>query len=233
MSGEFPAVYIKGLTVDITKTYLTFYYVLPGATLPDVSELGPKPMIRPDTPTGTLKPGAPDNDPLLAADALYAMGLFQGTGRDENYQPIYELDRAPTRSKAVTMLVRLLGKEDEALSGTWYIPFTDVESWARPYVGYAYHNDLTAGTSDTTYSGSETISASQYLTFVLRALGYESGIDFEWNKAWELSDKIGGLTAGQYNAGTTNFTRGDVATISFNALYCTLKGSDTQLINTH
>lgn len=233
MSGDFPAVFIKGLPTDITKTYLAFYYVLPGATLPDPSE---NDIIKPgaptpDPPTGTLKPGAPDNDPRLAADALYAMGLFSGTGRDENNQPIYELDRVPTRSEAVTMLVRLLGKEDEALSRAWVTPFTDVVKWASPYVGYAYNNNLTSGTSGTTYSGDRNISASEYIAFVLRALGYEIGVDFQWDKAWELSDKIG-LTGGQYNAGTTTFTRGDVANISFNALYCKLKGSDTRLIDT-
>lgn len=225
--GEFPAVFIKDLPTDITKTYLTFYYVLPGASLPDTSEPDPS---GPDTSSGTLRPGAADNDPVLAADALYAMGLFSGTGMDANGQPIYDLDRAPTRNEAVTMLVRLLGKEEEARSGTWDAPFTDVETWAEPYVGYAYHNGLTAGTSGTTYSGSENVSASQYLTFVLRALGYESGTDFEWDKAWELSDRIG-LTSGQYDAGTTEFTRGDVAAISFNALYCKLKGSDAMLID--
>lgn len=233
-SGEFPAVFIKGLPTDITKTYIAFYYMLPGATMSDIEELGPKPMLRPDTPTtgtGKLEPGAQDNDPFLAADALHAMGLFSGTGVDENYQPIYELDRTPNRNEAVTMLVRLLGKEDYARSRIWFTPFTDMVKWAAPYVGYAYNNDLTSGTSGTTYSGDRNISASEYIAFVLRALGYEIGVDFQWDKAWELSDKIG-LTGGQYNAGTTTFTRGDVANISFNALYCKLKGSDTRLIDT-
>lgn len=226
-SGDFPAVYIKGLPTDITKTYLTFYYLLPGASVSDI----PSNSDMPDTPKKpTLKPGAADNDPTLAADALYAMGLFCGTGMDANGQPIYDLNRAPTRSEAVTMLVRLLGKEEEAKFGTWVTPFADVEQWAEPYVGYAYHNGLVAGTSSTTFGGSETVTASQYITFVLRALGYESGTDFAWDKAWELSDQIG-LPGRQYSAGTTKFTRGDVAAISFNALYCKLKGSDTTLID--
>lgn len=153
----------------------------------------------------------------IAAKQLYAKGLFQGTGTDEDGTPVFELDRTPTRNEAVTMLVRLLGKEDEAKSGTWDIPFTDVANWARPYVGYAYANGLTTGTSATTYGGSESVTASQYLTFVLRALGYESGTDFQWDKAWELSDQIG-LTDGEYNANTANFTRGDVALISYTSL---------------
>ena len=46
-----------------------------------------------------------------AADTLYALGLFKGTGTDADGKPVFDLDRAPTRAEAVTMLVRLLGKE--------------------------------------------------------------------------------------------------------------------------
>ena len=45
-----------------------------------------------------------------AADTLYDLGLFSGTGTDTNGKPIYDLDRAPTRNEAITMLVTLLGK---------------------------------------------------------------------------------------------------------------------------
>jgi len=160
---------------------------------------------------------ASTDEAVNAANSLYELGLFSGTGTDANGNPIFDLDRAPTRHEAITMLVRLLGKTSEAESGTWDIPFVDVAEWAKPYVGYAYMNGLVSGTSATTFGGSDTVSASQYLTFVLRALGYESGVDFQWDKAWELSDKIG-LTDGRYNASTENFTRGDVTIIS----YCSL-----------
>lgn len=172
---------------------------------------------------------AASGEATAAANALYELGLFNGTGKDEKGNPIFDLDRTPTRYEAVTMLVRLLGKASEAESNTYNTPFTDVVAWARPYVGYAYANKLTSGTSGTTYGGAENITASQYLTFVLRALGYDSGIDFQWNKAWELSDKIG-LTNGQYNTSTTNFTRGDVAFISYRVLSCKIKNSDQTLV---
>lgn len=163
---------------------------------------------------------AASNEANEAAQSLYELGLFNGTGTDANGNPIFDLDRAPTRHEAVTMLVRLLGKGEEAESGTWNTPFTDVADWAKPYVGYAYTNGLTAGTSATTYSGNNTVTASEYLTFVLRALGYSSGTDFQWDRAWELSDSLG-ITNGQYNADTTAFTRGDVAIISYRALHAT------------
>jgi len=166
-----------------------------------------------------------------AADKLHELGLFQGVGDNADGTPNFALDRIPTRNEAVTMLVRLLGKEEEALSGTWETPFTDVATWARPYVGYAYTNELTTGTGATTFSGADSITASQYITFVLRALGYSSGSDFAWDKAWEFSDELG-FTNGEYSSASRVFTRGDVAAISFNALTATLKDSSGVLFET-
>lgn len=172
---------------------------------------------------------AASDEATAAANALYELWLFNGTGTDASGKPIFDLDRAPTRHEAVTMLVRLLGKESEAKAGSWSIPFMDVAEWAIPYVGYAYTNGLTTGTSDTTFGGNDIVTASQYLTLVLRSLGYESGTDFQWDKAWELSDSIG-LTDGRYNAGTSSFTRGDVATISHWALQTPCKQTAITLL---
>lgn len=173
---------------------------------------------------------AASDEAVMAANTLYELGLFNGTGMDENGKPIYDLDSIPTRNQAVTMLVRLLGKSDEAVSGKWSIPFADVAEWAKPYVGYAYANGLTAGTSATTYSGNQPTTVNQYLTFVLRALGYKSGTDFEYNKAWEFSDKIG-LTDGRYNGNTMSFTRADIAIISCRALNCNLNSGTGTLLD--
>ena len=152
-----------------------------------------------------------------AAEALYELGLFKGTGTNEDGTPIFDLDKTPSRNQAIIMLIRLLGKEEEALAGTWTIPFTDVPDNMKPYIGYAYTNGLTNGYTATTYCGTNPIRANQYIAFVLRALGYESGKDFEVGSSWELSDTIG-LTDGYYNASTTQFLRGDIAVISENAL---------------
>ena len=165
-----------------------------------------------------------------AADALHDLGLFQGVGTNADGTPNYDLDRAPNRMEAVTMLVRLLGKEDEAKAGSWTTPFTDVADWAKPYVGYAYANKLTNGVSDTAFGGKDLVTASQYITFILRALGYDSSTDFKWNAAWELSDKLG-ITDGRYNA-SSSFTRGDVAVISNSSLDAKLKGQETTLRET-
>ncbi len=164
---------------------------------------------------------AASEEAIDAADKLHVLGLFQGKGTNEDGTPNYDLDAAPTRNEAVTMLVRLLGKEEEAKAGIWDLPFADLSEWAKPYVGYAYANGLTKGTGETTFGGGSLVTASQYLTFILRALGYDSSTDFKWNAAWELSDKMG-ITHGEYDA-DSDFNRGDVALISVSALQAVLK----------
>lgn len=52
------------------------------------------------------------------ADGLYELGLFRGTGTDKDGKPVYELGRTPTRAEALTLLIRLLGEEEEALEST-------------------------------------------------------------------------------------------------------------------
>jgi len=167
-------------------------------------------------------------DSLDAAYILYDLGLFKGVGVNANGTPNFDLGRAPTRYEAVTMLVRLLGKEEEAKARDWNTPFTDVTTWAKPYVGYAYANGLTNGTGASTFGGDSTVSAAQFITFELRALGYSSDVDFKWNAPWELADQIG-LTNGEYSADNNSITRGGVAVLSVNALEVKLKGRENKL----
>lgn len=166
------------------------------------------------------------------AQALYELGLFRGVGTLEDGSPDFALNNALTRQEAVVMLVRLLGEEQTAISGSWELPFTDVAEWAKPYVGYAYENGLTKGISNTAFGGTQTVSATQYLTFALRALGYTSGADFPWNAAWELTDTLG-MTHGEYRADTNDdFLRGDAAFVSRSALQTEIKAESGTLLDT-
>ena len=167
-----------------------------------------------------------------AAWELYYLGLFRGTDTDDQGFPVFSLDQAPTRAQSVTMLVRLLGAEEEALAGSWTLPFQDVPDWALAYVGYAYAKGLTTGRSETVFDPNTTVSATEYLTFVLRALGYSSGTDFQWDSAWTLSDKLG-ITDGSYSGSSTApFLRADVAVISRDALSVAKKGSKETILDT-
>ena len=121
------------------------------------------------------------------ADRLSDLGLFQGTGEG------YELDRAPTRAEAATMLVRLLGAEEEAQALEYTAPFTDLDGWQEPYVQYLYDNGLTTGATATTFEPEDTCSAQMYTTFLLRALGYSdaAGGDFAYSGAVDFGESIG------------------------------------------
>ena len=172
--------------------------------------------------------GATNTDEAFAAaQALNAFGLFSGTGTDAQGNPIYELERQPTRQEAITMLVKLVGGAEESSKGGWETPFTDVDDWAKNWVGYAYAKGLTAGTSATTFGANDKTTAAQYLTFVLKALGYDANSDFSWDNAWPLAEQVG-ISKGEYN-GQTAFTRGDMAIISYRALSAVMKGTFTPL----
>ena len=179
--------------------------------------------------SGTMSDPDPDAG-TSPADRLYTLGLFQGTGTDAEGKPVYDLHIKPTRQVAITMLVRLLGKEKEALSSPVDHPFTDVDAWASPYVGYAYANELTKGISDMEFGSHDLLTANQYITFILRALGYSDVLgDFRWDKPTELSEKIG-LTGDAYKNNSAPFFRGDVVVISESALRTKMKNSDVNLL---
>lgn len=101
------------------------------------------------------------------ADVLNDAGLFKGTNNG------YELDKTFTRAEGATMLVRLIGAESDALNGTYDVVFIDVpeDSWAFPYVMYAYDNDIVKGTSAETYTPDREMTGAEFATLLLRMLG--------------------------------------------------------------
>ena len=159
------------------------------------------------------------------ADRLSDLGLFQGTGNG------YQLDRAPTRAEAATMLVRLLGAEAEAEELDYSAPFTDLDDWQKPYVQYLYENGLTTGATATTFEPEDTCSAQMYTTFLLRALGYSdaAGGDFTYTGAVDFGKSIG--LVDYANCNETNFLRDHVAAMSLTALNTAVgDDADTKLL---
>ena len=159
------------------------------------------------------------------AKELSAIGMFQGTDSG------FELDRAPTRSEAAIMLVRLYGAEEEAAaayqSGKITHPFTDVGSTAAPYVAWLYQNGISKGTSATTF-GSGACSAQNYIVFLLRALGYEDGKDFQYDDAASFA-----MTHGLFDVSMLSgpFLRDDLAAVTYQALACDLADGSTYLLD--
>ena len=160
-------------------------------------------------------------DAEAKAGALKSLGLFKGVSDTD-----FDLNREPTRVEALVMLIRTLGEENAALSGTHTHPFTDVPAWANAYVGYAWEHGLTKGVSATEF-GSGNASAAMYVTFMLRALGYSDGEgDFAWDNPFALARESGILDDG---VDLTRFLRADVVEVSYAALNAAMKGSKTTL----
>ncbi|MDR1117508.1 MAG: S-layer homology domain-containing protein [Oscillospiraceae bacterium] len=160
---------------------------------------------------------------------LKELGLFIGSGKG------FELERQATRLEALIMFIRLIGEESEALGHTAVHPFSDVPKWggelADKYVAYAYDKGYTNGTSANKFSPSLPVTAEQYMTFVLRAMGYRDGEDFSWNDALTKAVQLGILTAYErdmiYRGG---FYRDTVVYVSYYALMSKPRDSGATLL---
>ena len=168
--------------------------------------------------------GASASDYDAVAEDLSEIGMFRGTANG------FELDRAPTRSEAAIMLVRLYGAEEEAAAayeaGEISHPFTDVGETAAPYVAYLYTNGITNGTSATTF-GTGACTAQNYVVFLLRALGYEDGTDFQYADALTFAQEKGFYNPLMFSG---TFLRYDLAAVTYQALGTDLKDGSTYLL---
>lgn len=165
------------------------------------------------------------------AGALKTLHLFKGSFT--GYGQGYDLEVAPTRLQALIMFIRVLGEEDAALAWSGSTPFTDIAAGtqAAQYVGYAYEKGYTNGFTATTFRPAQTITAQQYVEFMLRALGYSSSANTDLTTTFDHAVLYGVLTAGertQLASGT--FLRADLVYISYYALDA-VEASSGQLLS--
>ena len=162
----------------------------------------------------------------IYADALSDLGLFSGSNAG------YELERASTRAEGLVMLLRLLGEEKQAAAYTGNHPFQDVPAWADRYVAYAYSKGYTSGMSATEYGSQRSLSLNDYMTFLLRALGYnDSQGDFAWKTAADTAVTKGILTQTHQQQIVSRGTlyRDDIVYTSYQTLFLLCKDSNTRL----
>ena len=151
------------------------------------------------------------------AQALNQLGLFRGTEQG------FELDKAFTRAEGAVMLVRLLGKEQEALSAVEESGFSDVPDWAEPYVGYCFENGITKGTGPDTFSPEAEMTGAEYLTLILRALGHQNANP---DNAYIAAAENGLMSSAELKTIQRRnvFTRDYMVRVS----YCALEARDTE-----
>ena len=173
------------------------------------------------------------------ADALFALGLFQGSGTA--YGSGYDLETAATRIMGVVMFLRLIGEEEAALASTAENPFADTPAWCDRYVAYAFEKGYTNGVGENAagqllFAPDRPITADEYLTLILRALGYsDSGAapEFAWNTALEKSVEFGVLSSGERSMlEGGSFLRAQIVYVSYFSLNAPAKGGGVLLDRT-
>ncbi len=153
------------------------------------------------------------NERYGAAVGLYRLHLVAGY---DNTGTNFGLSDPMTRAQAVVQVIRYLGAEKEALAGSYTHPFKDVPAWADKYIGYAYANGITKGRSNTVYDPNGTVTETQFLTFMLRAIGYDDAAgDFKWDKPEDLAKKCGMTDTIRNGA---KFLRGDAMKLCWQTL---------------
>ena len=100
-----------------------------------------------------------------AIEVLQAVGIMVGDNNG-NFNP----DQKVTRNEMAVVMSNLMDYRAATYAGT--SPFTDVPSWAEPYVAACWNNGITSGYTKTTYGGSDSVTTSQAALMLMKALGY-------------------------------------------------------------
>ena len=149
-----------------------------------------------------------------AIEVLQAVGIMVGDNNG-NFNP----DQKVTRNEMAVVMSNLMDYRAATYAGT--SPFTDVPSWAEPYVAACWTNGITSGYTKTTYGGSDTVTTSQAALMLMKALGYfqyssDFGSDWQFSTIKQASkiDLFDDVDSGVRDA----MTRNDLAQLVLNAL---------------
>jgi Big-like domain-containing protein len=163
-------------------------------------------------------------DAQMEAGALLEdLGVLEGDGEGDLY-----LDSALKRQDAVIMLSRLMGEEEIAKN----FPveeedmYPDVEdSFYFGYLAWAKANGTFEGKGTGEFGFDAIIDANSYAKVLLTALGYEQGVDFEYEEVLEFANEKG-IVAVDENG---NVTRGTMAVMTVEALAVEMKDGSMTL----
>ena len=153
-------------------------------------------------------------DNVEAIEVLQTVGIMVG---DENGD--FNPDQNVTRNEMAVVMSNLMEYNVASYKDT--SPFTDVPSWAEPYVAACWTNGITAGYSDTIYGGSDTVTTAQAALMLMKALGYfqySSDFGADWQLATVKQGNAIDLFVGVDSGVTQAMTRNDVAQLVLNTL---------------
>lgn len=105
------------------------------------------------------------------AKIMHDLGVFEGVNT-EKFDPA--LTEPTNREQAMIMLAKVLkwNIDEDAMSD-----FTDVSSWAQPYVAKAVELGVTSGKGDGLFGAQDSLTAKEVCAWILRGMGEKDGKD--------------------------------------------------------
>lgn len=164
---------------------------------------------------------------IAEAEKLKLLGVFSGTDIG------FELDKEATRLQGLAMLIRLIGKEEQARTfENGSSPFSDVPEWGEIYVNYAYKNGLTKGINNSLFGSDDKMTAKAYVTFILRALGYDDiKGDFSYDNAIDFAEAKSIISSkDKKELNEKPFLRDHLVKLSFISLNSNIKNKSQTLL---
>jgi uncharacterized protein YbcV (DUF1398 family) len=152
-----------------------------------------------------------------AINVAQAVGIMTGD-ENGNFNP----DNGVTRNEMAVIMCNLL----DLKVGSTTSPFTDVDSWAAPYVAACYNNGIVAGITETTFGGNNSVTSAQAALMVMKALGY-FGYQGEFGQDWKVAVTKKANQISLFEDVNTYvdqaLTRNEVAQLVLNALESTVQ----------
>ncbi|HBN84548.1 MAG TPA: hypothetical protein DDZ89_11955 [Clostridiales bacterium] len=172
-------------------------------------------------PTFAVSPSSSD------AQKCEALGVLLGSGSGVNAQ---YLATATTRAQGATLLLRLMGKEDQAQAYAGKDNFKDIagNEWFASRLAYLKANPSLGfgGYPDGTFLPHKIMTVAEFNKVLATVLGYKQDLDYTWNNVMNFSRNIG--LVGFFD-GSKSLTNNDVAISIIDAMVIKKKGTNETL----
>ena len=166
-------------------------------------------------------------DNVEAIEVLQKVGVMTGD-ENGNFNP----DANVTRNEMAVIMSNMLDYKVSNYAGT--APFTDVPSWAEPYVAACYTHGIISGYDAKTFGGSDSVTAAQAALMMMKALGYfqyQSDFGEDWQMATIREANKIDLYKDVNATAVAPMTRNDVAQLALNTLKSYQVEADNDTIN--
>ena len=154
------------------------------------------------------------SDNQEAIEVLQAVGIMTGVTDDE-----FDPDGLVTRNQIAVIMANLLNLDYDYYRGS--NPFTDVPTWAAPYVAACAAEGVVAGIGGGLYGGENNVTAAQAALMLMKALGYfqyQDDFGSDWQVATIRQASQIGLFSGVDSNAEAALTRSQVAQLVLNGL---------------